>query len=754
LSLDAPGAADMDPLPVSEDRLANGITSASYRCKIEPALAVVSEVASSNRLRSRLDLGASRWSERVRKIENESEHTDLQMAHPATDLRRGCAAHVFGGRRRSGRVADMKPLRDRSMRQRITLVIELTSCAVLLLACTALFAFQVWSIRENFVNQLTVMGEIVANNVAEAAMSRDASRATQTIGGLRVMPEIVSASLHLSDGTRLAHWGADDAEDIRNASSRDGFSVHGTRVLLVQPVVRDGQRQGALELQADFYSLSVDLLRLYGGILALVLAASLLLALFLSGRFQHFVSAPILRLADIAHRIANDRDYTMRAEKTGDDEVGALTEAFYQMLGQIQSQNTALRESEERFRSVAESAADAIIIADGQERVLSWNKGARMMFGYEAEEMQGQPLSAIVAQSYCTQFFAGMSRLRENGAEKTTGPAMELFGLRKDGMEFPIEMAMSNWTTGSGTFVSGVIRDVSERKTAEVTLRDSQQRLLETSRLAGMAEVATGVLHNVGNVLNSVNVSAGLVVEKLRRSKVPNLGKAAALLAERNGDLGNFLTNDPNGQKIPGYLAKLSQFLIAENSELLTEVDLLARNIEHIKEVVAVQQSYAKVSGVFEDLAADQLVEDSIAMNIGAFERHGIVLERRFSPAPPVSVDRHRVLQILINLLRNAKYALDDVQRIDKRITITIAPADDKMLRIAVADNGIGISQENLDRIFGHGFTTRKNGHGFGLHSGALAAKEMGGSLSVQSLGLRRGATFMLELPIAAKPQL
>ena len=150
----------------------------------------------------------------------------------------------------------MKPLRDRSMRQRITLVIELTSCAVLLLACTALFAFQVWSIRENFVNQLTVMGEIVANNAAEAAMSKDEIRATQTIAALRVMPEIVSASLHLNDGTRLAHWGADDAEDIRNSSSRGGFSVHGTRVLLVQPVVREGQRQGTLELQADLVALT------------------------------------------------------------------------------------------------------------------------------------------------------------------------------------------------------------------------------------------------------------------------------------------------------------------------------------------------------------------------------------------------------------------------------------------------------------------------------------------------------------------
>jgi PAS domain S-box-containing protein len=647
----------------------------------------------------------------------------------------------------------MKPFRNRSMRQRITLVIELTSCAVLLLACTAMFVFQAWSIRENFVSQLTVMGEIAANNVGEAAMSRDERRANQTLAGLHAMPQLVSASLHLSDGKQLAQWGRDEGEGFRQVSVNDRFTVNGTRVQLVQPVLHDGERVGTLALQADFRNLSIDLLRLYGGILVLVLAASLLLALFLSGRFQRFVSAPILRLADIAQRIAHDKDYTMRAEKTGDDEVGALTDAFNQMLGQIQSQNTALRESEERFRSVAESAADGIIITDGNQSVVSWNKGARLMFNYEAEEIQGRPLSDLIAESYRPAFTAGMARLQENASGETANPAMELFGVRKDGVEFPLEVAMSAWTTCSGTFFSGVIRDVSERRTAEVTLRDSQQRLLETSRLAGMAEVATGVLHNVGNVLNSVNVSAGLVVEKLRRSKVPNLGKAAALLTDKNSNLGEFLTSDPNGQKIPGYLAKLSQFLVEENAEILTEVDLLARHIEHIKEVVAVQQSYAKVSGVFEDLQADQLVEDSIAMNIGAFERHGIVLERRFSPSPPVRVDRHRVLQIIINLLRNAKYALDDVQRIDKRITITIAPANEKMLRIAVADNGIGISQENLSRIFGHGFTTRKNGHGFGLHSGALAAKEMGGALSVSSLGLRRGATFTLELPIAAAPQ-
>src|SRR5205823_618022 len=171
---------------------------------------------------------------------------------------------------------------------------------------------------------------------------------------------------------------------------------------------------------------------------------------------------------------------------------------------------------------------------------------------------------------------------------------------------------------------------------------------------------------------------------------------------------------------------------------------------EHIKEVVAMQQSYAKVSGVFENLQAHRLVEDAIAMNIGAFERHGVEVERRFSAVPAIRVDRHKLLQILINLIRNAKYALDDVERIDKKIVISISAPNERCIQIVVSDNGIGISPENLTRIFAHGFTTREGGHGFGLHSGAIAARSMGGSITVASPGIGQGASFTLELPIAS----
>jgi signal transduction histidine kinase len=171
--------------------------------------------------------------------------------------------------------------------------------------------------------------------------------------------------------------------------------------------------------------------------------------------------------------------------------------------------------------------------------------------------------------------------------------------------------------------------------------------------------------------------------------------------------------------------------------------------VQHIRQIVATQQSFARVFGVIESHQAERLIEEAIQLNAAMFERHGITLIREYAPAPPVLVDRHKVLQILINLLRNAKQSLREVDRANKEIRLTIAPAGEDKVCIRVGDNGTGIARENLTRIFQHGFTTKKDGHGFGLHSGALAAQEMNGRLNVHSDGPGTGATFTLELPVA-----
>jgi signal transduction histidine kinase len=285
-----------------------------------------------------------------------------------------------------------------------------------------------------------------------------------------------------------------------------------------------------------------------------------------------------------------------------------------------------------------------------------------------------------------------------------------------------------------------------ERTLAE--LAETQENLIVTSRQAGMAEVATGVLHNVGNVLNSVNISAGLLSERLRCCSVESVAKIAALLRSRQDRLAQFFTDDPKGKAVPGYLQQLAEVLIHDKRQMQGEVESLVKNIDHIKVIVSMQQNYAKVGGVLEEIDPKELIEDAIQINKAAIERRNIQLIRDYHTVPAVMVDRHKVLQILVNLVSNAKHALND-KASDRTMLLTVSPAGPNHVRLTIQDNGMGIAPENLSRIFSQGFTTRRDGHGFGLHSGANAAKELGGSLSVQSQGTGQGASFTLELPAA-----
>lgn len=295
--------------------------------------------------------------------------------------------------------------------------------------------------------------------------------------------------------------------------------------------------------------------------------------------------------------------------------------------------------------------------------------------------------------------------------------------------------------------VAALQHEVAERKQAEERLNILHKQLLDASRQTGMAEVATGVLHNVGNVLNSVNVSVTLLQDRLRRSKTSNLAKLVAMLRDHAGDLGAFLTTDPKGQMIPSYLDQLSVHLEQENTDILQVMELVVKNMEHIKKIVAMQQNYAKFSAVTETLPAANLVEDALQIHAASLDRHGVKVARNYAEVPPVTLDKHKVLQILVNLVHNAKHALEEGGREDKVLHLGISRNGNNRLKISVTDNGIGIKPENLTRIFSHGFTTKKNGHGFGLHHGALAAKELQGSLIAHSDGPGRGATFTLELP-------
>ena len=298
-----------------------------------------------------------------------------------------------------------------------------------------------------------------------------------------------------------------------------------------------------------------------------------------------------------------------------------------------------------------------------------------------------------------------------------------------------------------------LVREVTERKQAEEKLAAAQEKLIETSRQAGMAEIATGVLHNVGNVLNSVNVSATLVAETLRNSQVSGLKQATSLINQNEDQLSSFFLNDNRGKQLPKYLTLLSDHLGQEREEVLEECASLLKNISHIKEIVSLQQSYAKMSAVREMLRIDDLLEDAVRINKARLTSGEVEIIREFSPIGLIGIDRQKVLQILVNLIKNAADALKDAGVSPAVLTVRTALLENNQVRLEVTDNGVGISEQNLTRIFAHGFTTKKEGHGFGLHSGALAAKEMGGSLQAQSEGPGKGSTFVLELPYSEEQE-
>lgn len=289
-------------------------------------------------------------------------------------------------------------------------------------------------------------------------------------------------------------------------------------------------------------------------------------------------------------------------------------------------------------------------------------------------------------------------------------------------------------------------KEIGERRRAELELEHIHRDFVDAARKAGMAEIATGVLHNVGNVLNSVNVSATMLTNLIKASKRPQLTQVVGLLEEHQEDLGEFITKDDKGKQVPRFLKVLSDHLAADERMLLEEARSLIDNVDHIKTIISTQQSYATSGGMVEPVDLNVLLDDASRLHSMSFGKHGIELRRDYADLPTLLVDKQRLLQIVINLIKNAKESLTSKTEGERVLTVHTRQVDDR-LRIGVSDTGIGIKKDQLEKIFSHGFTTKVSGHGFGLHSCANAATEMEGKLTVYSDGEMQGATFVLDLP-------
>jgi signal transduction histidine kinase len=280
-----------------------------------------------------------------------------------------------------------------------------------------------------------------------------------------------------------------------------------------------------------------------------------------------------------------------------------------------------------------------------------------------------------------------------------------------------------------------------ETLAAEIEARaQAETELVEASRQAGMAEVATGVLHNVGNVLTSVNIASSLSLERLRGSRIVNLEKLVAMSEQHPGGLAG-LAASPKGPAVTALLTGTVKELGEERRQLESELSDVMANVDHIKGIVSAQQAFACVASTHESVDVEEAISAALLIGSSTFSAN-VQIVREIADAPPLIPDRHKVLQILVNLVSNAGQALPEGGRITVRLK-----TNTERVQVEVEDTGVGIPQDHLDKVFRHGFTTKPRGHGFGLHASANSARELGGSLAVISAGLGHGATFTLDLP-------
>ncbi len=407
--------------------------------------------------------------------------------------------------------------------------------------------------------------------------------------------------------------------------------------------------------------------------------------------------------------------------------------------------------NERQLDAVVESTTAAICSLDPDLRLLTWNRAFVNMSSVHQEPAPraGDALGQLLPgdqlarwQPHLDAVLAGAaaSRFEEPPPRGRNAPCRET-------AVHPILL---------GERVVGVTvfsHDITERKQAEAEMHRLHQELMRVSRQAGMATVASEVLHNAGNVLNSTGISTAVIERHLRGLRIGQLSKAVGMLKAQAGNLDAFLRDDPRGQRLLELLDGLVGHFEQQHQQIGTEVASLRGNVEHLTRVIHSQKSHARSFGIHETVTVDALVDTALELQSPAWATLGITVERELAELPPLHVNRHKVIEIIVNLVSNARHALRRSRGADKRLRIRteavpVAGGIDRV-RIHVEDNGSGVSPEHQPQLFRLGFTTKQDGSGIGLHSSANAAKQLGGSLSFHSDGPGRGAVFTLELPVA-----
>lgn len=299
------------------------------------------------------------------------------------------------------------------------------------------------------------------------------------------------------------------------------------------------------------------------------------------------------------------------------------------------------------------------------------------------------------------------------------------------------------------TKITGIAMDVNNRKQAEENIASLNQQLVTSARNAGMADVATSILHNVGNILNSANVGLSLISETYEYSFINKILSILTMLENNKENINTYLFKDDKGKLIIPYLISINEELNREFNKNKSEINNLVTHLNHIREIIDMQQNISGKSTLIESISLKETIETALKMSTHKLGNNLIQIEQVYDSIDKIKTDKSKLLQILVNLLQNAKEAIfSHTDSNNKKISIIVKKVNDNKIKLLISDSGIGIDPKDKIKIFSFGFTNKEGGHGYGLHASALFAKELGGALELESEGVGKGATFTLSLPI------
>jgi PAS domain S-box-containing protein len=510
----------------------------------------------------------------------------------------------------------------------------------------------------------------------------------------------------------------------------------------------------------------------------IVLWIGILLALRISGD-----TVPPIRNIMTAARQISDGDLNAEVHVTSNDEIGLLGRSFntmvynlreaklkeYQLIDELKALNEVLESrvekrtkelvlSETKTRAVLDNIGEGILVLDENGNIDSLNPAAEKIFNTTEKDSVGTSAFRFLG------FNAAKEPANNQAVENKTGTQPGLLGNtssqpveheahRADGSTFPMEYVVSLMKLGEKNMYVCIMRDITVRKETEATLAEAQHQLVDAAHKSGMADMATGVLHNIGNILNSVNLAGEEIFRITAGSKISGLMKANEMLEDQGENMSQFLANDEKGKKLPAYYLKMGKVLEGEITGIREEAKSLIEKTTMMKEVISTQQAYAHSGFHNEKLSIEELVEDALKIQISSLQKWGVKLEKKYGEVPMCVGQKSKLLQVITNLIKNAKEAMSENDNFNKpkELSIETGTLQDEFAFVKVTDNGCGIDAQKLAKIFSHGFTTKEGGHGFGLHTSANAMTEMHGSLKVDSEGVEKGASFTITVPLYKK---